>query len=250
MKAFAERARRELAATGDTARRRPAQAAAASQELTAQEAQVARASPGRPVQPPRSAPGGSSTPHRPVPPEQGHHQARHHLPRPTPHRAPLLTPLPDSILAHGVVRRQTDDLAFAGLPRWACLSTTSSKARRPGCRGRSTRPAAARWRHPRDMFAATRPHRAQSCPYGAAGNRSVTPGKARPGRCRGGRPGAPAGDGPVCSPGFSRARRRPPGVTIVLGAGMRWSSSGLTARPDDQITPSGRPSRGSLRSRR
>jgi DNA-binding CsgD family transcriptional regulator len=43
MDAFAERARRELAATGETVRKRTAQAAAdASQELTAQEAQVAR----------------------------------------------------------------------------------------------------------------------------------------------------------------------------------------------------------------
>jgi DNA-binding CsgD family transcriptional regulator len=44
MEAFAERARRELLASGETARKRPAQpaAAAASQELTAQEAQVAR----------------------------------------------------------------------------------------------------------------------------------------------------------------------------------------------------------------
>jgi DNA-binding CsgD family transcriptional regulator len=43
MDAFAERARRELAATGETARKRTAQAAvAASQELTAQDAQVAR----------------------------------------------------------------------------------------------------------------------------------------------------------------------------------------------------------------
>ncbi len=43
MEAFAERARRELLATGETARKRPTQAAAAaSQELTAQEAQVAR----------------------------------------------------------------------------------------------------------------------------------------------------------------------------------------------------------------
>ena len=43
MEAFAERARRELPATGETARKRTAQAAAeASQELTAQEAQVAR----------------------------------------------------------------------------------------------------------------------------------------------------------------------------------------------------------------
>ncbi len=41
MEAFAERARRDLAATGETARKRTAQAAAASQELTAQEAQVA-----------------------------------------------------------------------------------------------------------------------------------------------------------------------------------------------------------------
>jgi DNA-binding CsgD family transcriptional regulator len=43
MEAFAERARRELLATGETARKRTAQAdVAASQELTAQEAQVAR----------------------------------------------------------------------------------------------------------------------------------------------------------------------------------------------------------------
>jgi DNA-binding CsgD family transcriptional regulator len=43
MQAFAERARRELLATGETARKRPARAtAAASQDLTAQEAQVAR----------------------------------------------------------------------------------------------------------------------------------------------------------------------------------------------------------------
>jgi DNA-binding CsgD family transcriptional regulator len=43
MEAFAERARRELAATGETARKRPVQAAvAASQELTAQETQVAQ----------------------------------------------------------------------------------------------------------------------------------------------------------------------------------------------------------------
>jgi DNA-binding CsgD family transcriptional regulator len=43
MEAFAERARKELVATGETARKRPVQAAvAASQELTAQEAQVAQ----------------------------------------------------------------------------------------------------------------------------------------------------------------------------------------------------------------
>ena len=43
MAAFAERARRELVATGETARRRAARAAAEpSQELTSQEAQVAR----------------------------------------------------------------------------------------------------------------------------------------------------------------------------------------------------------------
>jgi DNA-binding NarL/FixJ family response regulator len=43
--AFAERARRELAATGETARKRPAPAdgpAGATEPLTAQEAQVAR----------------------------------------------------------------------------------------------------------------------------------------------------------------------------------------------------------------
>src|SRR4029453_17997635 len=41
MEAFAERAQRELRATGETARKRTA-AAAANQELTAQEAQIAR----------------------------------------------------------------------------------------------------------------------------------------------------------------------------------------------------------------
>ena len=43
MEAFAERARRELLATGETARKRTAQTAVkASQELTPQESQVAR----------------------------------------------------------------------------------------------------------------------------------------------------------------------------------------------------------------
>jgi DNA-binding NarL/FixJ family response regulator len=42
MAAFAERARRELAATAETARKRAAPAAGAGQPLTAQEAQVAR----------------------------------------------------------------------------------------------------------------------------------------------------------------------------------------------------------------
>jgi DNA-binding CsgD family transcriptional regulator len=42
MEGFADRARRELAATGETARKRTVQPAAASQALTAQEAQVAR----------------------------------------------------------------------------------------------------------------------------------------------------------------------------------------------------------------
>jgi DNA-binding CsgD family transcriptional regulator len=42
MEAFAERARRELLATGETARKRTARTAGASAALTAQEAQVAR----------------------------------------------------------------------------------------------------------------------------------------------------------------------------------------------------------------
>ena len=42
MSAFADRARRELAATGETARKRAGPAARAGEALTAQEAQVAR----------------------------------------------------------------------------------------------------------------------------------------------------------------------------------------------------------------
>ena len=49
MEAFAERARRELLATGETVRKRTATAAAT--ELTAQEAQIARLARRRPVQP-------------------------------------------------------------------------------------------------------------------------------------------------------------------------------------------------------
>ena len=88
MEGFAERARRELAATGETARKRTAPAAAgASQELTAQEAQVARLASDGPVQPGDRRPAVHQRPHRPVPPGQGLRQARHHLPRPA---APVL----------------------------------------------------------------------------------------------------------------------------------------------------------------
>jgi ATP/maltotriose-dependent transcriptional regulator MalT len=82
MEAFADRARRELAATGETARTRTAPAArTAGEPLTTQEAQVARL-----------ARDGLSNPeigarlfisaHGPVPPGQGVHQARHRLPQP------------------------------------------------------------------------------------------------------------------------------------------------------------------------
>jgi hypothetical protein len=62
MQAFAERARRELEATGETARKRPAQnIVKASQDLTARETQVAQlAATACPT--PRSAHGCSSAP--------------------------------------------------------------------------------------------------------------------------------------------------------------------------------------------
>ena len=88
METFAERARHELLATGETARKQTAQAAVeASQELTAQEAQVAQLAPRRPVQPGDRRPAVHQLPHRPVPPAQGLHQARHQLPRSAPPRS-------------------------------------------------------------------------------------------------------------------------------------------------------------------
>jgi hypothetical protein len=85
MEAFAERARRELLATGETARKRAVQApVAASQELTAQEMQVARLARDGLSNPEIGARLFISSHNGAVPPEQGLRQARHHLPRSAP----------------------------------------------------------------------------------------------------------------------------------------------------------------------
>jgi hypothetical protein len=76
-----------------------------------------------------------------------------------------------------------------------------------------------------DMVKVVPPHAgaASPAPCDAAVNRSVSPGKARPGRCRGARPGIRACDGPVCGPGLSLVRRESPGVMIVSGPGRSRS---------------------------
>ena len=80
MQAFAERARRELLATGETARRRTADR---RDQLTPQRGPDRAAGPGRLVQPGDRRPAVPQPAHRRVPPGQGLHQAHHHLPPPT-----------------------------------------------------------------------------------------------------------------------------------------------------------------------
>ncbi len=84
----------------------------------------------------------------------------------------------------------------------------------------NTQPAAARWRDPHYMFGAACPRRrGRSCPL-RCGREPL--GCAREGKawsmpwCAA---WARAGDGPVCGPGSSPARRRSPGVMIVSGPG-------------------------------
>jgi ATP/maltotriose-dependent transcriptional regulator MalT len=87
MDGFAERARRELLAAGETVGKRTAQPARAgrsetSEPLTAQEAQVARLARDGLSNPGDRSPAVHQRAYRPVPPEQGLHQARYQLPRP------------------------------------------------------------------------------------------------------------------------------------------------------------------------
>ena len=98
MEAFAERARGELAATGETIRRRTADTHG---ELTPQEAQVARlARTG--LSNPEIATQLFLSPHRRVPPGQGLRQARYHLPPPAPAGAARQRPR----RADGITRRK------------------------------------------------------------------------------------------------------------------------------------------------
>ncbi len=76
--AFAERARRELSATGETARKRTADT---RDELTAQEALIARLARRGAVQPRDRDATVHQPPHRQVPPAQGLHQVGHQLAR-------------------------------------------------------------------------------------------------------------------------------------------------------------------------
>ena len=77
MEAFAERARRELAATGETVRKRTRRDGAPT--LTAQEAQIARLAARRPHQPGDRRPAVHQRPHGRMAPAQGLRQARHFL---------------------------------------------------------------------------------------------------------------------------------------------------------------------------
>ena len=80
MDAFAERARRELQATGETARKRSV--ATGDEQLTAQEAQIARMARDGLSNPEIGARMFISAAHRPVPPAQSVHQARHRVAQP------------------------------------------------------------------------------------------------------------------------------------------------------------------------
>ena len=86
--AFADRARRELLATGETVRKRTVET---RDELTAQEAQIARLARDGLSNPEIGTRLVHQSAHGPVPPAQGLHQARHPLaqparPRPSPRR--------------------------------------------------------------------------------------------------------------------------------------------------------------------
>ena len=80
MDAFAERARRELQATGETARKRTI--ATGDEQLTAQEAQIARMARDGLSNPEIGVRMFISAAHRPVPPAQSLHQARHRVAQP------------------------------------------------------------------------------------------------------------------------------------------------------------------------
>ena len=79
--AFAERARRELLATGETVRKR---ASETSDAADCPGGPSRPAGPRRPVQPGNRRPAVHQLAHGPVPPAQGLHQARHQLPKPAP----------------------------------------------------------------------------------------------------------------------------------------------------------------------
>ena len=79
MEGFAERARRELLATGETVRKRTVET---RDELTAQETQIARLARRRPHESGDRRAAVHQSAHGRVAPAQGVHQARHQLPRP------------------------------------------------------------------------------------------------------------------------------------------------------------------------
>ena len=95
--AFADRARRELLATGETARKRTAETSGAADRPGGP---GRAAGPRRPVQPGDRRPAVHQRPHGPVPPGQGLHQARHQLPRPARPRAARRAGHRPAALAH------------------------------------------------------------------------------------------------------------------------------------------------------
>jgi hypothetical protein len=122
MAGFAERAKRELLASGETSRARCSGSPPASRrdqrDADCSGGPGRAAGPGRPVQPGDRRPPVHQLPHRSVPPGQGVHQARHQLPRPTPARyvRQLGQPPAALALAGWPVSRRT-----AGSPLASCL---------------------------------------------------------------------------------------------------------------------------------
>ena len=93
MEGFAERARRELVATGETVRKRSVEA---RDDLTAQEAQIARLAADGLTNPEIARAALHQPPHRRVAPEQGVQQARHQVAHGPARRAPEPEPATDA----------------------------------------------------------------------------------------------------------------------------------------------------------
>jgi hypothetical protein len=106
--AFAERARRELRATGVTARKRTVET---RNELTAQEAQIARLARDGLSNPRDRHPALHQRAHRPVPLAQGLRQARHHLAQPA---RPRPARHPCQRRTHSLARRNVGDHELIG----------------------------------------------------------------------------------------------------------------------------------------
>ena len=111
--AFAERARRELIATGEKVRKQPV---SSGDELTAQEAQIARLAGRRPDESGDRCAAVHQHAHRRMAPAEGLRQARHHLAQAAPHHLvgeldALARTTKHSVVPHGLLT--TDFQGFA-----------------------------------------------------------------------------------------------------------------------------------------